>query len=328
MLNIQKKLIGYNYSSGNDIKHIVVHDTGNADSGANAMAHYRYFNGGDRQASAHYFVDDSNIVQLIEDSNAAWHCGDGHGAYGITNHNSIGIEICINSDGDYNRAVSNAIDLVKVKMAQYNIPLDRVVRHYDASRKNCPASMSANGWAKWNWFKNQLIGSGAVSNTVEEGAIAYGYVNAQSGLNVREQASADSQRIGGLSNGTEVKIGSESNGWYNIYFGDHGGWVKGEYITITKRVAKKPEATNTGSTDGNVYFRVVCGSYEERSNAEEIQAKLKVAGFDSFLVAFEKDGKAYLRVICDSFKDRKNAENRQAELKAKGFDSFLVAFNK
>ena len=41
-------------------------------------------------------------------------------------------------------------------MLELSIPIDRVVRHYDASLKNCPASMSANGWALWNTFKAQL----------------------------------------------------------------------------------------------------------------------------------------------------------------------------
>lgn len=160
MLPIQKKLIKYNYSSGNDITYIVIHDTGNSASGANALAHYNYFNGGDRQASAHYFVDSSSIIQTVENSNASWHCGDGGGKYGITNHNSIGIEICINSDGNYNQAVSNAVELTKYLMSNYSIPVSRVVRHYDASRKNCPASMSANGWAAWNSFKSRLSSGG------------------------------------------------------------------------------------------------------------------------------------------------------------------------
>lgn len=159
MLPIQKKLIKYNYSSGNDIKYIVVHDTANTGKGANALAHFNYFNGGDRQASAHYFVDDSNIIQTVEDSNAAWHCGDGNGVYGITNHNSIGIETCVNCDGNYERAIENTLDLVKYLMAKYNIPVERVVRHYDASRKNCPAQMNRNGdWSSWNNFKNRLQG--------------------------------------------------------------------------------------------------------------------------------------------------------------------------
>jgi len=157
-MNIEKKLIKYNFSSrnGQGIQYIVIHDTGNKNKGANADANFNYFNGGNRNASAHYFVDDKKILQVVEDTNASWHCGDGGGKFGITNQNSIGIEICVNSDGNYDKAVANAIELTKYLMKKYNIPLERVVRHYDASRKLCPASMSQNNWAKWNWFKEQL----------------------------------------------------------------------------------------------------------------------------------------------------------------------------
>ena len=41
-------------------------------------------------------------------------------------------------------------------MKTLNIPLHHVVRHYDASRKNCPASMSKNNWALWEKFKEKL----------------------------------------------------------------------------------------------------------------------------------------------------------------------------
>ena len=51
------------------------------------------------------FVDDSNIIQTVDyTKNYSWHCGDGEGKYGITNKNSIGIEICVNSDGNYAKA--------------------------------------------------------------------------------------------------------------------------------------------------------------------------------------------------------------------------------
>lgn len=71
------------------------------------------------------------------------------------------ITLCINlkeqnSDGNYNTAFQNAVELTKHLMKELNIPLARVVRHYDASRKNCPASMSKNGWVLWNTFKNKL----------------------------------------------------------------------------------------------------------------------------------------------------------------------------
>ena len=153
-MDITKKLIKYNYSSrvGTKIKYIVVHDTGNSRLGAGSNNHYLYFNGGDRNSSAHYFVDDKEIIQIVEDTCASWHCGDGKGIYGITNRNSIGIEICINEDSNFEIAKTKTIELIKKLMELHNIPKKNIVRHFDASRKVCPKSMSDNGWREWTQF--------------------------------------------------------------------------------------------------------------------------------------------------------------------------------
>ena len=158
MLPIEKRPIKYNYSkrNGNKIEYLVIHDTGNTNAGADAKAHYNYFNGANRQASAHYFVDDSQILQLVADEHASWHCGDGRGKCGITNSNSIGIEICINSDGADAKAVTNTTKLTAYLADKYSIPQENVVRHYDASRKICPRTMSHNNWAKWHEFKKAV----------------------------------------------------------------------------------------------------------------------------------------------------------------------------
>lgn len=164
MLPLTKMPIAYNYSSlpNRIIQYIVVHDTGNTFKGAGVDNHFNFFNSGDRQSSADFFVDDKKIGQFNPDLRNCytWHCGDGQGAYGITNRNSIGVEICVNPDSDYATAIQNAVNLTKYLMLEFKIPQDRVVRHYDASRKNCPASMSANNWAKWNEFKSKLVFDG------------------------------------------------------------------------------------------------------------------------------------------------------------------------
>jgi len=157
-MTINKKQIAYNKTKRSQKpQYIVLHDTGNPGKGANADAHFQYFNSGDRQSSADFFMDSTQILQ-VNDYNTyyTWHCGDGGGKYGITNANSVGIEICVNPESSYDMAFQNTVALVRHLMAELNIPIDRVVRHYDASRKNCPASMSANGWALWNTFKAQL----------------------------------------------------------------------------------------------------------------------------------------------------------------------------
>lgn len=169
-MQINKKQIAYNRTvRTSSIKYIVIHDTGNTDKGADANRHYTYFNGGNRGSSADFFVDDGQVMQVNDYSKYyTWHCGDGKGKYGISNANSIGIEICINADGDYNTAVQNTVELTKYLMDILNISADCVVRHYDASRKNCPQSMSGNGWSKWKEFKNKLVEKDLTMTQYEE----------------------------------------------------------------------------------------------------------------------------------------------------------------
>ena len=163
--------IKYNRSNrgGTPIKYIVVHDTGNPSRGANVTAHYNYFNGGDRSSSADFFVDDTQVLCVNDYYKFyTWHCGDGHGKYGITNRNSVGIEFCINVDSDRDKTLERTAQLVRELMQELNIPIDRVVRHYDASRKNCPQSMSGNGWAQWYKFKEKLKGEDLTMAQYEE----------------------------------------------------------------------------------------------------------------------------------------------------------------
>lgn len=145
----------------NEIRFIVIHDTGNPSRGAGAMAHYRYLQGATRAGSAHYYVDDKEIVQTIGDSLVAWAVGDtwarkNRTRSDVTNYNSVSIELCINSDSNGAAAYKNMLELTKNLMRKFNVPADRVVRHFDASGKPCPGSWQANKWAKWWQFKADI----------------------------------------------------------------------------------------------------------------------------------------------------------------------------
>lgn len=139
------------------IKYIVVHYTGTSASARNACI---YFNreGASTNASADYFIDkDGGIYKYnIHDGRYTWHCGDGHGAYGITNANSIGIEV-VSAGEDFTEAqVESLRKLVAAIMEDYGIPAERVVRHYDASRKHCPAPYVDS--AKWQALHARITG--------------------------------------------------------------------------------------------------------------------------------------------------------------------------
>ena len=158
MVPIKRNISSFNHSSryGRRIEYIVIHFTGNyTDSDENNAL---YFNAENRDASAHYFIDADSITQVVEDVNASWQCGDGYGKYGITNQNSLGIELCGTNGTISDATMNNALEFVKMKMEQYGVSIDKVVRHYDASRKSCPSPWMANDWAKWKEFKSRLSG--------------------------------------------------------------------------------------------------------------------------------------------------------------------------
>src|SRR5699024_9619372 len=99
-----------------------------------------------------YTVDDKEAWQTLEDNQQGWHAGDGSGS---GNTESIGVEICENSDGDFQKAVSNAQGLIKDLMDKHNISIDNVVTHKNWSGKNCP-HLLLNTWSS---FKDGRTGS-------------------------------------------------------------------------------------------------------------------------------------------------------------------------
>jgi len=143
------------YGGTNTKKYIVIHETANTNKGANADAHARLqANGNSRSASWHYQVDDKEIVQSFPDSAQCWHAGNRK-----YNEQSIGIEICVNSDGNFKKAVDNAVKLTKHLMDKYKIPSSNVIQHNQASGKDCPRYLrSGEKGVSWGDFKAKLIG--------------------------------------------------------------------------------------------------------------------------------------------------------------------------
>lgn len=125
-----------------EIKYIVIHETGNPAAGADAKAHGKLqAAGGEGKTSWHYTVDDKEIWHSIPDDEEAYHAGDG--ADGEGNLHGIGIELCVNQDGDFEKTFDNAARLTGWLMYAYDIPADRVRQHFDFSGKNCPEQIRA-----------------------------------------------------------------------------------------------------------------------------------------------------------------------------------------
>ena len=182
------------YVGGNIVKYIVVHYTG-------CYAPVKNFclsqMNNDLNGSAHDFVGDNEWYCSIAHTNRAWSVGDdnGYGRFpnGITNSNTLNIEMVAKPyELPSAKTIENTAEIVAYYMKVYNVPLSRVVRHYDASYKPCPYGMHGNINAKWSEFKNKVnyYYNGAKSQQTTSGEM----------YRVRKSWADASSQIGAYSN--------------------------------------------------------------------------------------------------------------------------------
>lgn len=157
MVKITKDFIpvGHNNRPGYAMNpaYITVHNTANTAKGASAAMHAQYEKNPETPTSWHFTVDEKEIYQHLPLNENGWHAGDGNSGTG--NRKSIGIEICENSDGDFEKAVANAQWLIKKLMKEQGISLANVVPHQHWSGKYCPRKLLD----RWDSFKAGISGA-------------------------------------------------------------------------------------------------------------------------------------------------------------------------
>lgn len=161
-MEIKTLLTKRNYTPMNNKnnKYIVIHYVGAVSSAYNNA---KYFETTYRGASAHYFVDEKDIYQVVKESDGGWHVGASYYKHlDCRNSNSIGIEMCcFNNNGKIDvseNVVNRTIELTKELMKKYGIPVQNVLRHYDVTGKNCPAPFVSDS-NRWINFLNKLVQS-------------------------------------------------------------------------------------------------------------------------------------------------------------------------
>ena len=133
---------------------IVVHDTGLSTVGVNAerLAQNQWnsaYIGAERDASWTYTVDDFGIYQSYEDTVTLWHATDGR-SQGGGNLNGIGIEMCVNADGNFEACFLNDARLIGHLLKEYNLGMLNMKQHFDFYiQKNCPQKIRDND----RWFE-------------------------------------------------------------------------------------------------------------------------------------------------------------------------------
>lgn len=163
------------------VQYIVLHYTADLGTAANHITAFS------RQtsvnASADFFVDETGIYQYNTDLKGryCWAVGGGRQSeYGgkffnqCTNPNSISIEMCVKSNGGSlaangngwyfeEKTLTNAVALTQYLMKQFNVPISRVIRHYDVTGKYCPGvrgwnTAAGNTEEQWLAMKSRIAG--------------------------------------------------------------------------------------------------------------------------------------------------------------------------
>ena len=166
--SIQCDLTNHTRMSKRNIEYIVMHYTGNSKDIAKNNANY--FAGANREASAHFFVDDTNIYQSVKLKDIAWHCGTKKTYYhnDCRNSNSLSIEMCCTagnykvSDVTQQNAAYLCAHLCKILGININQVDTYVLRHYDVTHKKCPAQMVDNNeWAVFKTMVKNILQTGS-----------------------------------------------------------------------------------------------------------------------------------------------------------------------
>ena len=244
-INITKQTSYSNTSaySNRPLDYIVIHYTAGTTSRTGVAYNTAVmFSNPSIYASADFIVDDTTAVQFNPDikNRYCWHCGDsknynkGGSYYGACqNYNSIGIEVCSSNktgqmtaanDNNYyftEAVINKAAELAKYLMQTYNIPADRVIRHYDVTGKYCPGII---GWnedsgdvSAWKAFKAKLTGTSTSTSDTSQTVTAT--TNTENLYRVRKSWSDSKSQIGAYKSLDSAKSVADKNNGYYVFDG-------------------------------------------------------------------------------------------------------------
>lgn len=215
------------------LKGIIAHWTANPGWGANASANRNYFNTTPRKASAHYIVDDHSIIQCLPDSEVGYHVGakfykpigkeilEGR----LTpNFFTIGFEMCVNVDGDWDKTYQHSVELAQYLLNKYQFTINELYRHYDITGKLCPRMMIEE--KDWQAFKRDV--NAGLDFQIEH-PVKQGRINTND-LNVRKGPGIQYSIIKVLNQDDLVEIYEQVGNWLRI---EDNNWVHKHYVEIT-----------------------------------------------------------------------------------------------
>jgi hypothetical protein len=144
------------------VRFIVSHDTGNP--GSTAYNNQRYFNNQQPSASAHTFIDDKYILEIIPLTEKAWHVQynkpkDNQLFGADANDAAIGVELCHGGNINFSEAYKRYVWYHAYLCEKFNLqPRKHIVSHktLDPQRRSDPESALNRYGVTWSKFINDV----------------------------------------------------------------------------------------------------------------------------------------------------------------------------
>jgi len=147
----------------NGVKFIVAHDTGNPGSTALQNANYYTSTPNEAEVSAHAFVDDTGVIEVVPDSEKAWHVRytetiDNILFGGDANDYALGIELCYGGKIDNIAAYRNYVEYIASKCIKFGLKSNNIAGHFqlDPARRKDPITALNTIGKTWDQFKQDV----------------------------------------------------------------------------------------------------------------------------------------------------------------------------
>lgn len=156
------------------VRFIVSHDTGN--TGSTAYNNHNYFNKQQPSASAHTFIDDQYILEIIPITEKAWHVQynkpkDNQLFGADSNDAAIGVELCWGGKIDFNKAYKRYVWYHAYLCKKFNLnPRKHIVGHYtlDPERRSDPLNAFKRYGITWKKFIDDVAKDFNVETSKQE----------------------------------------------------------------------------------------------------------------------------------------------------------------
>ncbi len=100
-----------------------------------------------------------------------------------------------------------------------------------------------------------------------------------------------------------------------------GDWLYNRLGDLVSKVnASLGNAAPQQPSNPKVLYRVQTGAFKNKSNAQALEAKVKNAGFDTYITVVDE----LYKVQVGAYSKKENADAQAAKLKAAGFDCFVT----